>query len=447
VSVSTDQRGGKDEAILRSSANATSPRRRIPFLGELGGNRDFVNFWVGETLSLFGTQVTALALPLTAVLTLHATAPQLGILRFSQFVPFLLLTLLFGVWADRRRRLSLMVCANGARAALIGVVPVLAILHQLNLELLYGLVFAIGTFTVLFDVCWMSVLPTLVSDEDQLVEANSKVGASYSAAEVAGPGLAGVLIQVLTAPVALVIDACSYVVALISLVYIRGVEKVPDPPASGERGLARELASGLRLVVGNPYLRVIAILGGAFNFFFMFTESIFVLYAVRSLSFGPALLGVVLSASAVGGLIGTVAAPRLTRRFPLGAVYTMAIVVGFWALLLIPAATGPTWLLAITFIVAFLLITTGIGVANVVSISLRQRVTPDRMMGRMTAAMRMVMYGLGAPGALVGGFLAASLGLRPALLVAAVGSCLSVLPLPFSPIPRLRALPPAASEE
>lgn len=414
------------------------PRKRV--VGRLWGNRDFVNFWMGETVSLFGTQVTALALPLTAVLTLRVTASQLGLLRFSQLAPFLVLPLPFGLWADRRRRIPLMVWANGARAALIGVVPLLALIHQLELGLLYALVFAVGICTVLFDVCWMSVLPTLVTDRDLLVEANGKVGASYSAAEVAGPGLGGALVAAISAPFALVIDACSYGLALVSLLSIRAHEDVAAA-ADPKRALATELVAGLRFVGGNPYLRVIAIVGGAFNFFFIFIEAMFVLYAVRTLSFSPAIVGVVLSASAVGGLAGSVSASRLTRRYPLGAVYTSAVVIGFSSLLLIPAAAGPKWVVAIMFVAGFFLTTAGIGVANVISVTLRQSVTPDRMMGRMTAAMRMLMYGLGALGALASGFVAGSLGLRAALLLAALGLSLSTLPLLLSPLPRLRALP------
>jgi MFS family permease len=401
---------------------------------------------MGETVSLFGTQITTLALPLTAVYTLHVTAPQLGMVRFSQFAPFLLFPLLFGLWADRRRRIPLMIAANGVRLALIAAIAVTALLSALHLILLYALVFAIGTFTALFDVCWMSVVPSVVSDKDLLVEANSKIGASYSAAEIAGPGLGGVLVQALGAPVALFADAGSYVVGIGSLLAIRAREAAPSRPAAIRPGLRAELAEGLRFVAGNSYLRVIAILGSAFNFFFIFTEALFVLYAVRSLSLRPAVIGIVLSAGAVGGLLGTFLAPRLTRRFGIGPAYSGAVAIGFSSLLLIPAAAGPKWLVVTMFIGGFFLTSAGIGVANVASFSLRQTVTPDRMMGRMAAAMRMLTYGLGALGAFVSGFVATWIGLRGALLLAAAGCALSVLPLLFSPIPRLHA-PPQATED
>ena len=443
--MSADQATEDQAGLAAPDTNGRVATRR-PRLQRSGlwKNGDFLKFWAGETVSLFGSQVTSLALPLTAVLTLSVSAQQLGMLRFSQFVAFLLLPLPFGLWADRRRRLPLMVIANASRAALIGVVPLLVLLDQLNLPALYVIAFGIGAFTVLFDVCWMSVLPALVANKDHIVEANGKVGTSYSAAEVAGPGFAGVLVQAVTAPFALVIDACSYVVSVISLKLIRTSEPAPEARPAGERRLTRELGEGLRFVFGNPYLRVIAVLGSAYNFFFMFTEAIFLLYAIRSLSFSPSLLGLVLSASAVGGLLGALLSARLTRRFPLGTVYTCAVVIGYFALLLIPAASGPRWLVAVMFVAAFFLTTAGIGVANVVAISLRQTVTPTHLMGRMTAAMRMLMYGLGSLGALASGFVAAGLGLRSALTIAAVGSSLSVLPLVFSSIPRLRTLPPAA---
>jgi MFS family permease len=437
----------KLEVDSQSGATLKLAGRRRRSRSNLWANRDFVNFWMGETVSLFGTQLTALALPLTAVLTLHATAPQVGILRFSQFAPFLALPLIFGLWADRRRRIPLMIWANGARAALIGAVAALALIGHLDLGLLYVLVFVIGAFSVLFDVCWMAALPTLVSDRELLLEANSKVGVSYSAAEVAGPGLGGVLVQAFTAPFALLIDACSYVFALVSLLAIRVREEVPTASATPRRGLAGELGDGLRFVGANPYLRVIAFLGAAFNFFFIYIEAIFILYAVRSLSLSAAVVGAVLSASAVGGVAGSMVAPRLTRRFSLGAVYSGAVVIGFSSLLLIPAAAGPRWVMVIMFVAGFFLTATGIGAANVVSFTMRQTITPNRMLGRMTAAMRMLTYGLGALGGLVSGFVAASVGLRAALLLAAAGCTLSVLALLFSPIPQLRALPSVADDE
>ena len=410
----------------------------------LWSNADFTKFWVGETVSLMGVQVTALALPLVAVLTLHAGPEQTGMLRFVQFVPFLFLALLFGVWADRRRKRPLMIGANVTRAVLIGLVPLLAALGALSIGVLYLLALLIGICTVLFDVCWMSYVPALV-DKQHLVSANGKVSSSYSAAEMAGPGLAGALVQILTAPYAMIVDSLSYVVSVLMLVFIRRPEPEPARPRS-QRQLKREIGEGIVFVGRNPFLRTIAIIGSSFNFCFMFIEGIFVLYAVTVLGFSAATIGLVLGLSAGGGLLGALLAQAFTARFAFGRVYLVAVVIGYCGPLLVPAAHGPGWLAALLVGAGYFLMRFGLAVANVVAISLRQAVTPQPLLGRMTAGMRMLLYGLGTLGALAGGFLGAALGLREALWVAAIASAAAVLPLFFSMIPQLPRLPETPEE-
>lgn len=408
-------------------------------------NTDFTKFWFGETVSLVGAQITTLALPLTAVLVLEAGPEQLGLLRFVQFVPFLFLALLLGVWVDRRRRRPIMIATNLIRAGLILLIPAFAATDLLSMPVLFVVALLIGVCTVLFDVSWMSYVPSLVKKE-HLVEANGRVGASYSAAELGGPGLAGVLIQILTAPVVLIIDAVTYLVSAVSLMTIKSVEPEPAKPTT-KRHLGEEVLEGLKFVVGNPYLRVIATIGSAYNFCYMFIEAVFLIYAVRTLNFSAGMIGVVLSLSAIGGLIGSVIAGPLTRRLPIGRVYLVSVAVGYCGPLLIPAASGPDLVEALMICGAFFFMRLGIGVANVVAISLRQTVTPNRLLGRMTAAMRTLMYGLGTLGALVGGFLAGAIGLRGALWVAAVGAVLAVLPLLLSNIPALREVPPSPDDD
>ncbi|CRK58208.1 export protein [Alloactinosynnema sp. L-07] len=400
-------------------------------------NRNFSRFWFGETVSLFGVQVTNLALPLTAVLVLQVTPEQLGLLRSFAFLPFLFLALPFGVLADRKAKRPLMIYANLVRAVLVGLVPILAALDALTLPALAAIVLVIGVCTVLFEVCWLSYVPVIVSQE-HLVAANGRVSASSSAAEFAGPGLGGLLVQWLTAPLALVANAGSYLVSVVSLWFIRVPEVVTPSP---KRHIGKEIAEGVKFIVGQPYLRVLAVAGAAFNFCYMFVEALFVIYAVRELHFSPGLIGLIVAMSAIGGVLGAAVASTLVRRFPFGKVYVGAVAVGYAGPLLIPAAAGSTLTIVIGVTAGFFLMRAGLAVSNVAGTSLRQAVTPQALMGRMTAGMRTIMWGIGTTGAIAGGVVGGYLGLRAGLWVAAVGFLLAALPIVLSAIPRLKDMP------
>jgi MFS family permease len=408
-------------------------------------NRDFLAFWTGETLSLYGAQVTALALPLTVVLVFDAGPEQLGLVRFAQFVPYLLFGLLFGVWIDRVRRRPVMLGANVARMLLVGSVPALSALDLLNLPLLLATTFGIGVAGVLFDLSWMSYIPVLVRDRSYLVEANSKLGVTSSSADAAGPGLAGVLVGALTAPVAMIVDAVSFAVSLVSLLLIKVREPRPAVPATRRR-LAPELAEGLRFVFGDRNLRALALVGCLCNFFVISTSTMFILYAVRDRGLSPALLGFVLSMGAVGGVIGALAAGRLLKRLPLGRVYAASVGTTFLGPAVIAAADGPRPVLLVLFVAAFVMVYVGVSVSNVVIVSLRQTITPNSLLARMNAAFRTLMYGGGSLGGPAGGLLAGVLGMRPALVVLAAGSAAMLAPVILSPVSRLPAMPAPATD-
>jgi MFS family permease len=408
-------------------------------------NGDFLKFWSGETLSLFGTQVTTLALPLTAVLVFGAGPEALGLLRFVQLVPYLFFALVFGVWVERCRRRPVMLGANAARMVLIGLVPVLAALHALNLPLLLAFAFGIGIAGVLFDVSWLSYVPTLVRHKRYLVEANSKLAVTSTASDTAGPGVAGVLISALTAPVAMAVDAGSYLVSMVSLALIRTPEKRPDPPAQ-KRRLLPELLDGLRWVFGNRYLRAVALVGGFCNFFLMANSSLFVIYAVRDKGLSPTLLGITFSIGAFGGLVGALVSNAIVRRLRLGLVYAVSVSSIFLSLLLIPSAQGPKAVLEVTFIASLFIGYFGVAVSNVVIVSMRQTLTPSTLMARMTAAMRTLMYGGGSLGGLAATLLGGAFGTHTALWVIAVGAALTVIPILLSPVARLHTMPTPARD-
>ncbi|KAA9159607.1 MFS transporter [Amycolatopsis acidicola] len=407
-------------------------------------NKDFLKFWVGETLSVAGSQVTSLAFPLTAVLVLDATAQQIGWLSFLQLVPALALALPLGVLVDRHRRKPAMLTANAARMLLIGLIPALALAGALHMWVLFVVAFGAGVATVLYDVSFLSFVPVLVEDRRSIIEANSKLGASMSGAQAAGPGIGGALVSALTAPVAMLVDAGSYLVSLGTLVLIRTPE--PKPARPERRHLGRELLAGLRFVVGNRYLRAVAVVGALCNFFVIAVDSIFVLYAVRDKGLSALLLGVILTMGAVGGVVGSLVSGRFTRRFTVGRAYVGFLVITFLAPLLIPAAAGPEPLVVTVFAAAFLLNFLGVSGVNVIIVTLRQVITPMRLMGRMNSAMRTLLLGMGALGGPFAGLLGGAIGVHAALWVCALGSSAILVPLLLSPVGRLREMPEAVRE-
>lgn len=402
-------------------------------------NRDFLIFWGGETLSLLGTHVTTLALPLTAIHAFGAGDEQVGLLRFVQLLPYPALALIFGVWADRARRRHLMLGANLTRMVLLAVVPALYWLGLLDFVPLLFIAGAIGVASVLFDVSWMSYVPALVRDPRHYVEAGAKMGMSSSATDVAGPGLAGVLVSTLTAPVALVVDAFSYLVSVLSLLLIRGREPVPEPSATRRR-LSGDLRDGLRWVLGDPVLRALALVGFCCNFSMVTVWTMFLLYGTRDLGYSPATLGVILAVASVGGLVGAGISRRIVRRFPVGKVYLVAQTALLLGPTLIVLAGGPEPIMIGLFAASFFITYLGLGVAGVIIVALRQSVTPESMMGRMTAVFRTLLFGGGALGGLSAGLLTGALGARGALTVAAIGSAAVVIGLFLSPVIRLRTL-------
>ncbi|MFD1931100.1 MFS transporter [Nonomuraea mangrovi] len=407
-------------------------------------DRDFLTFWIGETVSLLGAQVTNLALPLAAILAFDATDEQVGILRFLQLAPYLGLALLIGVWSDRARRKPLMLAANLARMTLLALVVLLYWWQALNLVTLMVIACAIGVASVVFDVSWMSYVPVLVRSPKRYVEAGAKMSISSSAADVAGPGVAGMLVSALTAPVALVVDAFSYALSVVSLLLIRTPEPRPRPAA--RRHALTELRDGLRWVFGDRVLRALALIGFCCNFSMVTVWTMFLLYGTRDLHLSSTTLGGVFAMASVGGLVGAAISGRVIGRFPIGRVYLVAQSALLLGPALIVPAAGPEPVMIGMFVLSFFTTYLGLGVAGVIIVSLRQALTPQSMMGRMTAVFRTLLFGGGALGGLSAGLLAGHVGARAALTMAAAGSALVVVGLVASPVTRLRALPSATEE-
>lgn len=278
---------------------------------------DFLKLWAGQTVSLVGSQITLLALPLVAALVLRATPLQMGILTAALATPALLFGLPAGAWIDRLPRRPILVDADLGRFALLGAIPLAYLMGILRLELLYVVAFLIGTFTLLFDVAYQSFLPSLLAREE-LVEGNSKLEMSRSAANLVGLGLAGVLVQLVTAPVAIAVDACSFLVSALTLGFVRAQEPHPSARDKSKR-IWSEIGEGLRLVFGAPTLRALTGSRATLTFFNSMLEAVFVLYLVRQIGIAPALLGLIWTVGSLGFLVGAALAGRVTRRIGSGA--------------------------------------------------------------------------------------------------------------------------------
>jgi MFS family permease len=409
------------------------PSVRRPGLWRHSG---FRTLWIGQTISVFGSQVTTLALPLTAVLTLKATPAQMGVLGAAQYAPALLVSLLAGVWIDRVRRRPILIGVDLGRALLLLVIPLTALTHLLHMEELYLIGFVGGTLTTIFTLAYTAFLPSLISRE-QLADGNGKLTASASLAQIAGPALAGGLVQVFTAPLALVVDAVSFLVSAGSLAVIHVHEPDAEPSAEA-RTIWQEIGTGLHLSLGHPVLRAIAGSAGTSNLFATVLFSVLVLYLTRQVHVTPAVLGIVFAAAGPGGLLGAWVAARTARVLGLGRTIVGAQVVLGGAGLLVPLASGPLVIAVPLLIAAQFLIGLMVPILNINQISLMQAITPDRVLGRVNASMLSITGGAMPIGALLGGTLGSTIGLRPTLIVGASGVLLSLLWTVLSPIRTLR---------
>ena len=410
--------------------------------GGLWRHRDFRALWGAETISQFGSQVTFLALPLVAILVLEETTFKVALLTTVEFLPFLLFTLPAGVWVDRLRRRPILILGDLGRAVALLSVPIAHWLGVLTIWQLYVVGFVAGVCTVFFDVAYQSYLPALVGRED-IVEGNSKLELSRSTANIGGPGIAGVLVSALTAPIAVLVDAVSFLVSALLLGRIRKPEETP--PRAERRPLRVELIEGLRYVVQHSYQRGMVACVALSNFFGQLVFSILLLYAVRELGLSAATIGFAIAAGNAGPLLAALMARRISARLGVGRTIVGAAFLFGPGTLLIAAAPRDN---AIPFIVAAMIVMGFGGVLyNVTAISLIQAITPDRMLGRANASRRFIVWGVIPLGALLGGALGSWIGLRPTIVVGAIGGVLAVVPLVLSPVRSLVRVPESDQPE
>jgi MFS family permease len=402
----------------------------------------FRKLWLGQTISLFGDQITLIALPLAAVFVLEAGAAQMGYLGAALLMPYLIFSLPAGVWLERvagRRRV--MIFCDLGRASLLASIPLAYALDSLTFGQLYGVAFATGTLAVLFDISYSTLYVAVVARE-RYIEANSLLHGSRSFSYIAGPSVGGTLVQILSAPAALLADAASFLGSAAFL----GRLDVPEPPLERRTTRIRdEISDGLFFIFGNSILRP-AICGTAtLNFFNFAFWALFLLYATTELGIRAGTLGLVLGVGAFGGLTGAVVAGRIGRRVGIGPAFILGMLLFPAPLLLIPAADGPMWLVLGMLFLAEFLSGLGVMILDINASAFITALTPDRLRSRSTGAFQFVNYGIRPLGSLAGGALGAALGLRPALWFSSIAALAGVLWLLPSPIPGLRELPEEAA--
>lgn len=411
-----------------------------PETGSLWRDHRFRRLFAGATVSWFGSEISELAVPLLVIVTLGASESEVGLLRAAQFLPFLLFTLYAGVLVDRVRRRPLMVAADLGRFLVVGAVPALIWLGLDRVEPLYALVFVAGTLTVVHQLAEVAYVPSLLG-RDRLLDANSKLGAGQSAAQLSGQGVGGLLVATLTAPVAVLVDALSYLFSGLALAGIRHAEPPPRDARPHRPRLRAEIGEGLRYLAGSRYLRALVGEAATFNVAHEIFMVGLLLWLARDLKVSALLIGLVISAGAVGAFVGAAVGARLSARYGFGRTMLVTLTVGNGIPVALVAVTGAGPGSVAVLGTVFLVMGFGIALANVHNVSLRQTAVPDRLQGRVNAAYRLVSWGALPLGGALGGLLAGQLGNRGGMLIGAFGIATATLWVACSPIPRLRTAP------
>ena len=420
-----------------SQSVAGSPR-------SLWRDRNFLTMWGGQALSQFGEEITGIAIPVLAVLLLHATEFEVGLLNAAGVAAFLVVGLPAGAWIDRMRKRHVMIWADAVRAVTLATVPVLWWLGWLDIWHLIVVALIIGIATVFFDVSYQSIVPSLVRGT-QIAEANGKLESTQQLAGITGPAIGGWLIGILSAPLAVLATVGTYIASFIALCFTRDTEVVA--PRDEHEPLLRSIGEGLRWVFGNRYLRRIVGTTGVSNLFSTISFTMLPIFILRDLGLSPEAMGVIFSLGAIGGLLGAVATPRIVRwigegrAIPVSAIGFSVIGLFLPVAALVPAAAFPL-LVAQSFVASFTVL-----LYNIVQVSFRQRITPKRLLGRMNASVRFCVWGVMPLAALAAGGLGAWLGVVPTMWIGAIGGLVSATFVVFGPFWAMRELPAAIEEE
>lgn len=400
--------------------------------GLLRSNRDFRWYWAGQTLSVVGTQVTAVALPLLAALSLHVGPAGVSAVATASFLPNLLFSLPAGQWLEGRHKRRIMIWADIIRAALLAVIPVAGLTGRLSLALLVVIAFGVGAASVVFEIGGFAYVPTLVAEGD-LGAANRAMQGSVTVAQAGGPGLAGVIVQVLGPPLTMLVDAVSYVASAFCVAAARRPEPAVENDA--QRGGVWE---GVRIIMANPFLRALTAHASIYNAASQIFLVNLVIWLVQDRGVSPGMYGVALSGAGGGAFVGTMIALRLAGRVGYGRAFAASLLLSTGVPLLVATLPWRGTSLGLALAALQLLAGIGLGSANVLSITLRQTVIPHRQLARTNGGYRLLMYGSIPIGSALGGVLGDALGSRAGVAIGTMGLALSALPMFARTIRRLR---------
>jgi predicted MFS family arabinose efflux permease len=411
------------------------------FKGKLWRHRDFLKLWTGDTITQFTGQISGLALPIVAVLTLKVTGLQLGILEALGFISFPTLGLFVGVWMDRMRRRPVMIVADLIQVAALGSVPMAFVFGVLGIYQLCVVSLVMGTTTLFFDVAYQSYLPSLVDKED-VVEGNQKLQTSASASGVIGPSIASFMMQAIGAAMSVIADAIGTLAGAFMLLAIRKPEPAPNS-TGGQRHFFAEMKEGIKVVTGNKLLWSQAGCTGTWNLGSQMFSVALLLFALRTMGISQGLIGIVFSIGAAGFLVGVLISSEITKRLGLGRAIALSTAGSFGQLIVLLASPG----IAVPVIgLSYFVTSLGIPIYNINQVSLRQIITPNRLQGRMNATMRTIVWGTIPAGSFIGGVLVTAWGIVPTIVVGALVSGGSVIWIVLGPIFKLSKQPDPVNE-
>ena len=426
-----------------------APRRRL--ISDPG----FLRLWTAETISHLGSSFSALAMPIVAIQLLNAGPMEIAIINLADTLPFLVIGLLVGALIDRLPRRGVLIVADLGRAVLLLSLPISYALGLLSIPQLVIVGLLVGTLTVFFDVAYQAYLPSLIPKED-LVEGNSKLEISRSAAGLFGPSLAGALIAIVKAPMAVIIDAISFALSALFLFTIKPTHEfvaeqnnASAPAAKKPRSSLRsDIVAGLRYVFGHPALRTIGGATATSNLFSGIAGTVELLFAYNVLGLSVALIGFAATLGSAGGLISAVFADKISKRLGVGRTIVLTIPLGGPMIAVLAfCQPGNDLLNALVIGAGFFAGAASGTLYNINQVSLRQALTPPEMSGRMNATMRWFVWGTIPIGALLGGALGTSLGLRETLLIAGIGGSFAFVPLLFGPVWKIKEMPTGVAEK